>query len=129
MIGTRAMSGSAAMRFRKLDHRLFGIEQAFVHIDVDDLRAIGDLIARDIERGGKIAFLDQFAESGGAGDIGALADIDEGNVGREREGFKPGQVAAKARSAATMRGATPLHAFGDAREYAPASCRSSRRRY
>ncbi len=30
------------------DHRLFGIEQAFVHVDVDDLRAVLDLIARNL---------------------------------------------------------------------------------
>ena len=49
--GTRAMSGSAAIRLRKVDHRLFRIEQPFVHVDVDDLRAVLDLLARDRERG------------------------------------------------------------------------------
>ncbi len=49
--GTRAMSGSAAIRLRKVDHRLLGIEQALVHVDVDDLRAVLDLVARDRERG------------------------------------------------------------------------------
>jgi hypothetical protein len=48
--GTRAMSGSAATRLRKVDHRRFGIEQALVHVDVDDLRAVLDLVARDDER-------------------------------------------------------------------------------
>ena len=41
--GTRAMSGSAAIRLRNVDHRLLGIEQALVHVDVDDLRAVLDL--------------------------------------------------------------------------------------
>ena len=53
--GTRAMSGSAAIRLRKVDHRLLGIEQALVHVDVDDLRAVLDLLARDVERGGVVA--------------------------------------------------------------------------
>src|SRR3546814_2484384 len=30
-------------------HRMFGVEQPFVHIDVDDLRAIFDLLARSEE--------------------------------------------------------------------------------
>ena len=29
-------------------HRLFGIEQALVHVDVDDLRAVLDLVARHL---------------------------------------------------------------------------------
>ena len=36
----------------ELDHRLLGVDQALVHVDVDDLRAVRDLVARDIERGG-----------------------------------------------------------------------------
>ena len=36
---------------QEVDHRLLRIEQAFVHVDVDDLRAVVDLLARDIERG------------------------------------------------------------------------------
>ena len=48
--GTRAMSGSAAIRLRKVDHRLLAVEQALVHVDVDDLRAVLDLLARDVER-------------------------------------------------------------------------------
>ena len=66
----------------KLDHRLLRIDQALVHVDVDDLGAVGDLIARHVERRGIVARRDQLAELGRAGDVGALADIDEGNVRR-----------------------------------------------
>ena len=59
------------------DHRLLGIEQALVHVDVDDLRAVLDLLARDREARGIIAGGDQLAEFRRAGDIGALADIHE----------------------------------------------------
>ena len=72
-------------------HRLFGIEQALVHIDVDDLRAVLDLIARDGKRGGIIAGGDELAEPRRAGDVGALADIHEWNFRRQREGFEPGE--------------------------------------
>ena len=75
-----------------IDHGLLRIQQALVHIDVDDLRAIGDLFARDIEGGGIFAVLDEFAEARGARDIGALAHIHKANVLREREGLKPRQA-------------------------------------
>ena len=33
----------------ELDHRALRVDQALVHVDVDDLRAVGDLIARDLQ--------------------------------------------------------------------------------
>ena len=47
---------------RKRDHRLLGVEHALVHVDVDDLRAALDLLARDddaLRRSGpsRISFL------------------------------------------------------------------------
>jgi hypothetical protein len=42
--GTRAMSGSAAIRFRKRGHGLDGVQQALVHVDVDDLGAVLHLL-------------------------------------------------------------------------------------
>ena len=76
--GTRAMSGSAAISLRKVVIAVFGVEQALVHVDVDDLRAVLDLLAGDLDRGGIVAGHDQLLEAGRAGDVGALADIDEG---------------------------------------------------
>ena len=73
-------------------HRRLGIEQALVHVHVDDLRAVLDLLARDRKRGGVIVRLDQLAELGRAGDIGALADIDERDFRRERERLEPGEA-------------------------------------
>jgi len=53
------------------------VEQALVHVHVDDLGAGDDLGSRATSSaGGIIARLDQLAEFGGARDIGALADID-----------------------------------------------------
>ena len=49
--GTRAMSGSLAIRLRNVTIACFGVEQALVHVDVDHLRAVLDLVARDRERG------------------------------------------------------------------------------
>ena len=57
MTGTRAMSGSAAIRLRNVVIAASRVEQALVHVDVDDLRAARDLLARDRERAGVIAGL------------------------------------------------------------------------
>ena len=58
-------------------HRLLGIEQALVHVDVEDLRAVLDLVAGDGQRGRVIAGGDELAEARRAGDVGAFADIHE----------------------------------------------------
>ena len=83
--------GLGGDQIEERDHRLFGIEQALVHIDVDDLRAVLDLVARHRERGRIIAGGDELAEAGRAGDVGALADIDEGNLRRQRKSLEPGE--------------------------------------
>ena len=75
----------------ELDHHRLRIDEPLVHVDVDDLRAIRDLIARDDERARIVAGGDELAELGRAGDIGALADVDERNVARERERLEAGE--------------------------------------
>jgi hypothetical protein len=64
-------------------HRRFRIDQALVHVDVEDLRAAGDLLAGHVHRFFVAAFLDQLAELRAAGDVGALADVDEQQVRRD----------------------------------------------
>src|SRR5262249_20657583 len=61
-------------------HRLLGVEKSFVHVDVDDLRAALDLLARNLDGGRTVALQDQLLEARRAGDVGALADIDEGGA-------------------------------------------------
>ena len=56
-------------------HGLLGIEKGFVHVDVDDLRAIFDLVASDLDGRIIVAGEHQFLEAGGARDVAALADI------------------------------------------------------
>ncbi len=94
-----------------------GIEQALVHVDVDDLRAVGDLIARHVERGGIIAGLDQFAEFRRAGDIGALADVHEIDVRRQRERLeaREAQQRLDPRHVARLDARDPLGYGGDMR--------------
>ena len=67
------------------------IEQALVHVHVDDLGAVLDLIARDVERGRIVARGHELAEARRAGDIGALADVHERDFRRQREGLQPRQ--------------------------------------
>ena len=59
------------------DHRFLGIEHPFVHVDIDDLRTVFDLLAGDSQRGVVIAGLDQPFEYRRTGDIGTFADINE----------------------------------------------------
>src|SRR3546814_9602864 len=58
-------------------HRQLGVQQALVHVDVDDLRARFHLLARDLDGGGIIARHDQLLEPRRSGDVGAFSDIDE----------------------------------------------------
>ena len=109
------MSGSAATRCRNSTIDLLRIEQALVHVDVDDLGAVGDLIAGDFQRRGVIAGLDQFAEFGRAGDIGPLADIHEIDVGGEGERLQPGEAQQRLDGGAT-RGLSPATRFAMARD-------------
>ena len=53
------------------------VEQPFVHVDVDHLRAVLHLLARDFDRLGIVVGEDQLLERGAAGHIGAFADVDE----------------------------------------------------
>jgi len=47
-MGTRAISAHR-QQLQELHHRRLRVEHPLVHVDVDDLRAIGDLIARDLQ--------------------------------------------------------------------------------
>ena len=108
------MSGSAATRLRKVGHGLLGIEQALVHVDVDDLGAGLDLLARHRQRGGIVARGDQLAEFGRAGDVGPLADVDEGDRRRQLERLQSGQP--QPRLVAGTRAACAGDGLGDRRD-------------
>ena len=70
-------------------HRLDAVDHPFVHVDVDDLCAGLDLLAGDGERGRVVAGLDQVPEAGRAGDVGALADVDEQAVLGDGQRLQP----------------------------------------
>ena len=79
------MSGSAAIRFRKVRHRLLAVEHAFVHVDVDDLRAALDLLRATATASSYLPSRISLANLARAGDVGALADLDEVALGPERQ--------------------------------------------
>ena len=91
MTGTRAMSGSVAIRFRKRVIAARRVEHRLVHVDVDDLRAVLDLLARDATRLLVLLVQDQAREGLRAGDVGALADVDEQRVVGDVERLEAGQ--------------------------------------
>src|SRR5690606_23230880 len=86
-------------------------------------RAVLHLLARDFHRLGVALLLDQLAELRAAGDVGALADVDEQQLRGDDQRLQAGQAgmagggahAACSRAAAGTRGATPLTASAIAR--------------
>ena len=75
----------------ELCHRGFGIQHRLVHVDVNDLRAIFNLLARDADRFGILAVQDQTGEHFRTGHVGTLADIHEQRATADVEWFQPGQ--------------------------------------
>ena len=49
-IGTLAMSGSTRDEVQEARHRRLRVEQRLVHVDVDHLGAVVDLLAGDLRR-------------------------------------------------------------------------------
>ena len=67
-------------QIQERDHRLFAVEKAFIHVDVDDLRAAFNLLTGHGKGCRIIVGLDQFAKFCRACDVGALTDVDEGGT-------------------------------------------------
>ena len=128
--------GGDALQERR--HRLLAVEQCLVDVDVDDLRAVLDLVARDLDRRVIVAGEDQLLEPRGSGDVAALADVDEA---RAAPAVHLGKLHFRQRSASARgrRAGWRLRAVGTARgvqsrpprqlrRCAAGSFRSSRRR-
>ena len=73
-------------------HGLDPVQQTLVHVDVDDLGAVFDLLAGDDEGLLEFAVEDVFGELGRAGHVGALADVHEVGAGLDRERLQPAQA-------------------------------------
>jgi hypothetical protein len=84
-----------ADQVQEAHHRRLRIEHGLVHVDVDHLCAVLDLLAGDGQRIVVAAFEDHAGEGFRAGDVGALADVDEQAVVADVEGFESGQAQAR----------------------------------
>ena len=67
----------ASQEVEEAGHGRLGVQHGLVHVDVDDLGAVLDLLAGDQQAGLVVAFQDQAPELRRAGDVGALPDVDE----------------------------------------------------
>ncbi len=127
-------------------HCLFRVEQALVHVHVDDLCAGLHLLPRHRQRRLVVALLDQLSEFRRSRDIGALADVDESRARGLRRHlfislphaaastFNPPQTlpAPRGASSAPSRAPRAARILRRARRHGGcgrASSRSSRRRY
>ncbi len=96
-------------------HRLFAVEQRLVHIDVEDVGPVGDLVAGDLESRFVVAAADEAGEFFRAGDVRPLADDDEISLGAEGERLQSAQHANSRESSDRGRGATSSIASAIAR--------------
>ena len=81
MMGTREMSGSDGNQVQEAHHGGLAVEHGLVHVDVDDLGAVFHLLARHGQGLLELAVQDHARKGLGAGDVGALADVDERSTG------------------------------------------------
>ena len=72
--------GLASHQFQEPVHRGDRVQHAFIHVDIDDLGAVLDLLQRDLQRAVVVSFGNQSPETRGAGHVGALTDIDEQRI-------------------------------------------------
>ena len=77
---------------QKLHHRGLAVEHGLVHVDVDDLRAVGNLLPRHFHSAGIVVVEDQPGKSPRTGDIGAFADVDKEGIRADRQRLKAREV-------------------------------------
>ena len=133
MTGTRATSGSPAIMRRKVVIASATVEQALIHVHIDDLGAVLDLLPGDGHSLGVITLGDEFAKaaepvtfvrSPTLTKLGTDRVMKCGSQADELKGSRPDRRMARSRRAG-RRGWTPFTALA-MRGHGPASCRSSR---
>ncbi len=78
---------------QELGHRRDAVEHRLVHVHVDELRAVRDLLACDVDGLVLAVLRDEPGEFARAGDIGPLTDVDEGVAGRrDHDRLEAGQA-------------------------------------
>ena len=99
----------AGNQVQKAHHRRLAVQHGLVHVDVDHLRAVLHLLACHRERLVEIAAEDHSRKGLGAGDVGALADVDEQRPGADVDRFQARQAH---RWDGSGRGGQRIHADG-----------------
>jgi hypothetical protein len=89
--------GLAGDEVQEADHGGLAVEHGLVHVDVDDLRAVFHLLARHGQGLLELAVQDHPREGLGAGDVGALADVDEQRVRADGHRLEAGQLHGRGR--------------------------------
>ncbi len=84
--------GFAGHQIEEAHHRRPAVEHRLVHVDVDDLGPVLDLLSRHREGFFELPGQDQPREGLRAGDVGALADVDEQRAGADRDGLEARQA-------------------------------------
>ena len=88
-------------------HRRLRVEHRLVHVDVDDLRAVLHLLARDSTAPRRSRRRGSARERVRAGDVGALADVDEQRVVADVERLEAGEAQLVLDLRGTLRGGKP----------------------
>jgi hypothetical protein len=94
-------------------HARLRVQQALVHVDVEDVGAAADLIEGHVQGLVELVLLDQAGELLGAGDVGALTDHLEVGLLADREGLQAREVGHLAVAVALLARGHGLHALGD----------------
>ena len=84
--------GLAGDQVQEAHHRGLAVQHGLVHVDVDHLGAVLDLLARDGQRFLELAVQDHAGEGFGTGDVGAFADVDEQAAGADGHRLQAGQL-------------------------------------
>ena len=83
----------AADQVQETHHAGLGVQHGLVQVDVDDLGAVLHLLAGHTQGGLVLLLHDQPLEAGGAGDVGALAHVQEQALGADIAGLQSRQAA------------------------------------
>ncbi len=84
--------GLGGHEVEKAHHRRLAVEHGFVHIDIDDLRAVFHLLPCHGQRLVVLPGEDHAGEGFGTRHIGALADVDEQRAGADDERLEAGEL-------------------------------------
>ncbi len=74
---------------QKTHHGRFAVEHGFVHVHINDLRAVFHLLTRHAQGLFVLAIEDHSGKGLGAGDVGALTNVHEQAVRIQAHGLKP----------------------------------------